>query len=111
MPIRSLAPQVGWLLVDLICAARTFTLSGSGVIGAPMLLVLLFQVAYILDALYYEQSILTTIDMTTDGLGFSELEGKGGGRLKFYPAATPTVDTPPSPPLPLTALQCSCSGT
>ena len=35
-----------------------------------MLLVNLFQLQYVWDALYFERSILTTMDITTDGFGF-----------------------------------------
>ena len=33
-------------------------------------LVIIFHAIYVLDALYLEKAILTTMDITTDGFGF-----------------------------------------
>jgi delta14-sterol reductase len=35
-----------------------------------MILVCLFEAIYVLDALYFESAILTTMDITTDGFGY-----------------------------------------
>ena len=37
-----------------------------------MALVNVFQAAYVLDALFYEKAILTTMDITTDGFGLMQ---------------------------------------
>lgn len=44
--------------------------SSSGNLSASILLVCLFHAAYVADALWHERAILTTMDITTDGLGF-----------------------------------------
>ena len=35
-----------------------------------MVLVNAYQLVYVWDALYFERSILTTMDITTDGFGY-----------------------------------------
>lgn len=40
-----------------------------GAVSPSMALVLAFQAYYVLDALWFEQCILTTVDITTDGFG------------------------------------------
>ncbi|KAJ8605104.1 hypothetical protein CTAYLR_000402 [Chrysophaeum taylorii] len=58
---------IGWLVLDLGCCAKRRQLRGS--VGLPLALVTLFQGLYVWDALYFEKSILTTMDITTDGFG------------------------------------------
>lgn len=41
-----------------------------GYVSTPLLLVCLFHSIYVLDALWLEKAILTTMDITTDGFGF-----------------------------------------
>lgn len=41
-----------------------------GYISNSMLLVNIFQLYYVMDALWCERAILTTMDITTDGFGF-----------------------------------------
>lgn len=60
--------MLGWLLLDLAFMAHQYKLYGY--ITDSMLLVTIFQGIYILDALWNEPSILTTMDITTDGFGF-----------------------------------------
>lgn len=59
---------IGWLLLDLGFAAKQYAVSGF--VSAPMILVCAFQGAYVIDALWNEPAILTTMDITTDGFGF-----------------------------------------
>ena len=39
-------------------------------ISLPMVLINIFQLVYIIDALWMEPSILTTMDITTEGFGY-----------------------------------------
>ena len=55
---------IGWVCLNLGALAKQDQVSPS------MLLVNLFQLQYVWDALYFERSILTTMDITTDGFGF-----------------------------------------
>ncbi len=41
-----------------------------GYVTTPLLLVCAFHGLYVLDALWLEKAILTTMDITTDGFGF-----------------------------------------
>ncbi|CAO3663389.1 unnamed protein product [Umbelopsis ramanniana] len=59
---------IGWLLMDICMAAKQYT--NIGRLTNSMVLVVLAQVLYIVDALYNESAILTTMDITTDGFGF-----------------------------------------
>lgn len=59
---------IGWLLLDLGFAAKQYARIGT--VTAPMVLVCAFQGAYVVDALWNEPAILTTMDVTTDGFGF-----------------------------------------
>jgi hypothetical protein len=43
-----------------------------------MALVCAFQALYVVDALWFETAILTTMDVTTDGFGFMLAFGRGG---------------------------------
>ena len=60
--------MLAWLLLDLSFAAAQLQRHGS--LSASMVLVCCFQAAYVLDALLSESSILSTMDITTDGFGF-----------------------------------------
>jgi hypothetical protein len=59
---------IGWLLLDLGFAAKQYAVTGS--VSAAMMMVCAFQGAYVIDALWNEPAILTTMDITTDGFGF-----------------------------------------
>lgn len=59
---------VGWMLINLSFAAAQY--SKHGVVTNTMILVNLFEGWYVLDALYNEAAILTTMDITTDGFGY-----------------------------------------
>ncbi|ETW82092.1 hypothetical protein HETIRDRAFT_318728 [Heterobasidion irregulare TC 32-1] len=58
-----------WLLIDISMACEQATRLG-GRITDSMGLVLFFQSLYIMDALYNEPAILTTMDIISDGFGF-----------------------------------------
>ena len=57
-----------WVLLNLTFMARQYRYHGY--ISDSMLIVVLSQMVYILDALWNEPAILTTMDITTDGFGF-----------------------------------------
>ncbi|GLC33514.1 hypothetical protein PLESTB_000083300 [Pleodorina starrii] len=59
---------IGWALLNLGMAHKQLTTHGS--VSNSMLLVNVFQLYYIVDALWNERAILTTMDITTDGFGF-----------------------------------------
>ena len=59
---------IGWLLLDLGFAAKEYAKFGA--VSPAMALVCAFQGAYVIDALWNEPAILTTMDVTTDGFGF-----------------------------------------
>ena len=60
--------MLGWILLNLTYMARQYKIYG--IISDSMILITGFQTLYVLDALYMESSMLTTIDITTDGFGF-----------------------------------------
>lgn len=59
---------IGWAILNLgmMCKQKEIL----GYVSGPMMLVNLFQGLYVWDALFFERAILTTMDITTDGLGF-----------------------------------------
>lgn len=59
---------IGWVVINLGMACKQYDLHGS--VSISMVLVNLFQGLYVWDALFHERSILTTMDITTDGFGF-----------------------------------------
>ena len=59
---------IGWVVLNMGMAAKQMELQGR--CSTPMLAVNAFQLIYVWDALYQEQAILTTMDITTDGFGF-----------------------------------------
>ena len=59
---------IGWLVINLGCAMKQYELQGY--VSYSMVFVNLFQGLYVWDALYHEQAILTTMDITTDGFGW-----------------------------------------
>jgi len=64
---------IGWLVINLGMATKQYLnrkAAGGGSISLSMLLVVLFQGAYVWDAVYQEKAILTTMDITTDGFGY-----------------------------------------
>lgn len=59
---------IGWIMIDLAMACHQLETFGS--ISNAMILVCCFQFWYVADALWFEQAILTTMDVTTDGFGY-----------------------------------------
>ncbi|KAI9497841.1 ergosterol biosynthesis ERG4/ERG24 [Zychaea mexicana] len=59
---------LGWLVIDICMAFKQYATLNR--VTNSMILVVAFQAIYVLDALYNEVSILTTMDITTDGFGF-----------------------------------------
>ncbi|KAG8707710.1 erg24, C-14 sterol reductase [Ceratobasidium sp. 423] len=59
-----------WFMINLSSACKQLTHRGTWYPTDSMMLVVLFQGVYIVDALYNERAILTTMDITTDGFGF-----------------------------------------
>jgi delta14-sterol reductase len=66
---------IGWAVLNLGMAMKQFykrqmMTGGSGSISLSMFLITSLQGFYVWDGLYNEKSILTTMDITTDGFGF-----------------------------------------
>ncbi|XP_037373497.1 delta(14)-sterol reductase TM7SF2 [Talpa occidentalis] len=59
---------IGWVLINLALLIQEAELRGSP--SLAMWLVNGFQLLYVGDALWHEESILTTMDITHDGFGF-----------------------------------------
>ena len=59
---------IGWCVLNAGMMKKQIELTGSA--SSSMVLVNIFQFIYVLDALYMEKAILTTMDITTDGFGF-----------------------------------------
>ncbi|KAI0769976.1 ERG4/ERG24 ergosterol biosynthesis protein [Fomes fomentarius] len=60
-----------WMLIDIgMVCEQAVRRGGLANVTDSMWLVLAFQSWYVLDALYNEPAILTTMDITTDGFGF-----------------------------------------
>ncbi|KAH0585293.1 hypothetical protein H2248_008534 [Termitomyces sp. 'cryptogamus'] len=60
-----------WLLIDISMACeQAVRRGGMSEITDSMWLVLVFQGWYVVDALFNESAIFTTMDITTDGFGF-----------------------------------------
>ncbi|CAA7263824.1 unnamed protein product [Cyclocybe aegerita] len=60
-----------WLLIDMSMVCEQATRRGGFAnVTDSMWLVLLFQGAYIVDSLYNEAALFTTMDVITDGFGF-----------------------------------------
>ncbi|KAG0177081.1 hypothetical protein DFQ28_010911 [Apophysomyces sp. BC1034] len=59
---------IGWLIINLCFAAKQYI--DLGRLTNSMIFVQLFQAWYIIDSLWNEDAVLTTMDITTDGFGF-----------------------------------------
>ncbi|KAI8365944.1 ergosterol biosynthesis ERG4/ERG24 [Radiomyces spectabilis] len=59
---------IGWLVINTCFAAKQYL--DLGRITNTMLLVQFFEAWYVIDALWNEECVLTTMDITTDGFGF-----------------------------------------
>lgn len=59
---------IGWVIINYCMLAAQYEKHGS--VTNSMILVCAFQTWYILDALWFEEAILTTMDIVHDGFGF-----------------------------------------
>lgn len=59
---------IGWVLINYCMMAKQYEMFGTVTIS--MVLVCAFQLVYVLDALWFEEAILTTMDIVHDGFGF-----------------------------------------
>ena len=59
---------IGWMVINLGMAAKQMQATGS--LSLSMILINVFQGFYVWDALHSEKSILSTMDITTDGFGY-----------------------------------------
>ena len=60
--------MVGWVAINASMMAAQWREQGQ--VTASLLLVVVFQLLYVLDSLISEAAILTTMDITTDGFGY-----------------------------------------
>lgn len=60
--------MIGWAVLNLAMAHNQWTQLGR--VTNSMVMVNVFQLVYVMDSLWFEKSILTTMDITTDGFGF-----------------------------------------
>jgi len=63
-----------WILLNISCMQEQYKISEGSVSGS-MILINIFHLMYVWDALYQENAILTTMDITTDGFGFMLIFG------------------------------------
>lgn len=59
---------IGWVLINYCMMIKQYEVHGT--VTSSMILVCLFQMWYVCDALWFEESILTTMDIVHDGFGF-----------------------------------------
>ena len=59
---------IGWVLINYCMMAKQY--ESLGYVTTSMILVCLFQSWYIIDSLFFEEAILTTMDIVHDGFGF-----------------------------------------
>ena len=60
--------MMGWVILNLAFVAKQYRTYGF--VTDSIILITLFQSIYVLDALWMEPAMLTTIDITSDGFGF-----------------------------------------
>ncbi|XP_028295822.1 delta(14)-sterol reductase LBR [Gouania willdenowi] len=61
---------IGWCLINFAMAVTEMKLHNLDSPSCSMILVNLFQLLYVLDGLWNEEAILTTMDLMHDGFGF-----------------------------------------
>ncbi|CAO3691964.1 unnamed protein product [Umbelopsis ramanniana] len=61
-------PLMGWLLTNICMAITQY--NDLGRITNSMVLVIVFEAWYVIDAIWNEPLVLTTMDITNDGFGF-----------------------------------------
>lgn len=70
---------IGWVLVNLCMAVKEYEKHGQ--VSPAMVLVCTFQLLYVVDALWFEASILSTVDILHEGFGYMLVLGD----LAFVP--------------------------
>lgn len=61
---------IGWCLINFSMALAEMKLQGLDMPSYAMILVNVFQLLYVVDGLWNEEAILTTMDLMHDGFGF-----------------------------------------
>ncbi|TFK09772.1 biogenesis of lysosome-related organelles complex 1 subunit 5 [Platysternon megacephalum] len=61
---------IGWVVINLAMLLAEMKVQDRNVPSLSMILVNSFQLLYVVDALWNEEAILTTMDITHDGFGF-----------------------------------------
>ncbi|XP_059947359.1 delta(14)-sterol reductase LBR isoform X2 [Mesoplodon densirostris] len=61
---------IGWVVINLVMLLAEMKLQGRTVPSLAMILVNSFQLLYVVDALWNEEALLTTMDIIHDGFGF-----------------------------------------
>lgn len=59
---------IGWVMINFCMAAKEYQKRGE--VSPAMILVCIFQLIYVADCLFYESSILSTMDIIDEGFGF-----------------------------------------
>ncbi|KAF9156954.1 erg24, C-14 sterol reductase [Actinomortierella ambigua] len=65
---------IGWIIMNFGMACHQYITLGGRVTNS-MILVLIFETFYVVDSLWNESAVLTTMDITTDGFGFMLANG------------------------------------
>lgn len=61
---------IGWVLINLVLLLTEMKLNNRATPSLAMILVNSFQLLYVVDALWNEEAVLTTMDILRDGFGF-----------------------------------------
>lgn len=61
---------IGWVVINLVMLLAEMKIQDRNVPSLSMILVNSFQLLYVVDALWNEEAVLTTMDITHDGFGF-----------------------------------------
>ncbi|XP_048213549.1 delta(14)-sterol reductase LBR [Perognathus longimembris pacificus] len=61
---------IGWVIVNLVMLLAEMKVQSRPAPSLAMILVNSFQLLYVVDALWNEEALLTTMDITHDGFGF-----------------------------------------
>lgn len=61
---------IGWVIINLVMLMAEMKIHNRDTPSVAMILVNSFQLLYVVDALWNEEAVLTTMDITHDGFGF-----------------------------------------
>ncbi|XP_034376559.1 delta(14)-sterol reductase LBR [Arvicanthis niloticus] len=61
---------IGWVLINLVMLLAEMKIQERSAPSLAMILVNIFQLLYVVDALWNEEALLTTMDIIHDGFGF-----------------------------------------